>query len=76
MGYFTGTQCAGTVLTGNHPLNTDSRLVSVSHQLPTVTGSDEIHLRFQQGFSYTTNASGQVQIAVWDPLSSHLGRLD
>ncbi|NRB41078.1 MAG: HYR domain-containing protein [Pseudomonadales bacterium] len=64
---FSGSQCAGTVLDGVHPTNTDSRLVSATFELPTVTGIDEIHLRFQQWFSYGTSASGQVQIAVWDP---------
>jgi len=44
---FSGTQCAGTVLDGNYPGLTDSRMVSASTQLPTVSGAEEVHLRFQ-----------------------------
>ena len=70
---FAGTQCAGTVLDGNYPANTDSRLVSASFQLPTVTGVDEIHLRFQQWFSLGSGDSGQVQVSVFDPVTSTFG---
>jgi len=62
-----------TVLDGNYPGDTDSRLVSASHQLPTVTGVDEIHLRFQQWFSFGAGDSGQVQISVFDPVTSTFG---
>ena len=66
---FTGSQCAGTVLDGSYPANTDSRLVSATMQLPTVAGDDEVHLRFQQWFSYANDGdAGQVQISVWDPV--------
>ena len=63
---FAGTQCAGTGLDGNYPANTTSRLVSASLQLPTVTGVNEIHLRFQQWFDLGVQGSGQVQISVFD----------
>ncbi|MCP4274781.1 MAG: hypothetical protein GY779_00295, partial [Gammaproteobacteria bacterium] len=70
---FTGTQCAGTVLDGSYPANTASRLVGATMQLPTVTGFEEIHLRFQNWFSYSTGDSGQVQISVWDSGTSTWG---
>ena len=65
-GCFAGTQCAGTVLDGNYPSGTDSRLVSASTVLPAVGGSDELHLRFQQWFSFASGDTGQVQVSVWD----------
>ncbi|BBO84834.1 hypothetical protein DSCO28_54000 [Desulfosarcina ovata subsp. sediminis] len=67
-----GTQCVGTVLDGNYPDYTDSRLVSPTLTLPTVSGSEEIHLRFWQWFSYypygvnSSNDYGQVQISTYD----------
>jgi hypothetical protein len=67
---FTGSQCAGTVLDGAYPQRTLSRLISASILLPTVSAPDEIHLRFQNWFSYGLNASGQVQISVWDANAS------
>jgi len=70
---FSGTQCAGTILDGNYPGGTSSRLISASFQLPNVTGSDEIHLRFQEWFSFTGSVSGQVQVSVWDSISSTWG---
>jgi bacillopeptidase F (M6 metalloprotease family) len=63
---YNGSQCAGTVLSGNYPSQTDSRLVSPSIVLPAVTGGDEIHLRFWQWFSYAANDGGYVQISVYD----------
>ena len=67
---FSGTQCAGTILDGNYPAYTDSRLVSATMTLPAVTGFEELHLRFMQWLSYTTDAdSGQVQIQVWDDVT-------
>ena len=66
---FTGDQCAGTVLGGNYPEDTDSRLISPTIVLPSVTGPEELHLRFQQWFSYATGDGGQVQISVWDASS-------
>ena len=70
---FAGTQCVGTVLDGNYTSGTDSRLISASTVLPTVTGVDEIHLRFQQWFWYHTGDTGQVQVSVWDPNTSTWG---
>ena len=44
-----GDQCAATTLDGIHPVNQDSRLITPIFPqivLPTVTGMEEIHLRF------------------------------
>ena len=70
---FSGSQCAGTNLSGNYWPETDSRLISATQLLPTVSGSEEVHLRFQTWFSYYLSDSGQVQIAVWDSASSSWG---
>ena len=59
-----GTQCAGTVLDGNYPAHNDSRLVSATTVLPTVSGSEELRMRFQ---SWThISGVGQVQVSVQD----------
>jgi len=63
---YEGTQCAGTVLAGNYAANLDSRLISAPLQLDTVSGSEELHLRFWHWFSYSSNDSGTVQISVYD----------
>ena len=68
-----GTQCAGTVLDGNYPANTDSRLVSATTELPTVSGPEGVYLRFQHWFSYSSLDSGQVQVQVWDPVAETWG---
>ncbi len=70
---FSGTQCAGTVLDANYPAYTDSRLISPAIQLTSITGNEEIHLRFRHWFSYSTYDSGQVQISVWDAATSTWG---
>ena len=67
------TQCVGTILNGNYPAYTDSRLVSATMTLPTVTGFEEIHLRFQHWFSYGGYDSGQVQVSVWDAVTDTWG---
>ena len=61
-----GAQCAGTVLGGDYPGDTDSRLISPSITLPVVTRNEEIHLRFWQWFWYSVNDAGYVQISVYD----------
>jgi len=60
------TNCAGTVLAGSYPTNTDSRLISPSITLSNVSGDEEIHLRFWQWFSYSSGDAGYVQISVYD----------
>ncbi len=65
-----GTQCAGTVLNGDYPFDTDSHFVSPTILLPDVTGTDEIHLRFWHWFSYYhgsyTIDFGQVTISEYN----------
>ena len=61
-----GSNCAGTVLGGNYPADTDSRLISPSIMLPTVSGDQELHLRFWHWFSYSSYDAGYVQISVYD----------
>jgi hypothetical protein len=64
-GAHSGSQCAGTVLGGNYPPNTDSRLISPSINLPAVSGYEEIHLRFWHWFSYAESDQGYVQVSVY-----------
>ena len=78
-----GTQCAGTVLNGNYPDHTDSRIISPSIKLDPISGDEEIHLRFWHWFSFTTGDYGKVQISVrdeatgewsaWEDISSSIG---
>ena len=62
---YAGTQCAGTVLGGNYPPVTDSRLVSPTVTLPGLSGEEEIHVVFESWFSYGDDF-GRVQISTWD----------
>lgn len=66
---YSGQQCAGTILEGDYPGHTDSRLISPSILLPEISGAEEIHLRFWHWFSYSSYDSGQVQISVYDDSS-------
>ena len=61
-----GTSVAGTILDGNYPANTDSRLISPPIVLPSVTGSERMELRFYQWYSYSYTDSGKVQVSIWD----------
>ena len=66
-----GLKCAGTVLNGNYPAYTDSRLIySLPYlpdlELPEVSGDEEIHLRFWHWFSYSSYDYGYIQIQVQD----------
>ncbi len=63
---YSGGQCAGTVLNGNYPTNTDSRLVSPAIEIP-INGGCEVC--FQHWLSYTTNEAAYVQIQAYDDLS-------
>ena len=60
-----GSNCAGTVLDGNYPKYTDSRLVSPSFRLSNASGDEELHLRFWHWFSYSYGDYGYVQISVY-----------
>ena len=57
-----GTNVAGTVLCGDYPGDTSSRLISPTIQLPEVRGHEEIWLRFWQWFAWGTNDWGDVQV--------------
>jgi hypothetical protein len=43
-----GSLCAGTILGGNYPNSTDTRLIGPQISLPSVTGSDRLRLKFWQ----------------------------
>jgi hypothetical protein len=63
-----GGNCAGTVLNGNYPADTDSRLIMSPVVLPI---SHALQLRFWQSYSYagsdyTGYDAGHVQISLWD----------
>ena len=76
-----GNQCAGTVLNGDYPFDTNSRFISPTILLPAVSGADEIHLRFWHWFSYSDVISntlggpaydaGLMEISVYDE-DSHI----
>ena len=71
---YEGTQCAGTILDGDYEPNTDSRLVSPTIDLPTLSlVGEELHLRFWTWFRYSYSDFGQVQIQVWDYATSTWG---
>ena len=68
-----GTNCAGTVLDGDYQPETDSRLIGPylsaweqGIELPSISDSEDLHLRFWNWFSYSSYDSGQVQISVFD----------
>jgi hypothetical protein len=64
---FAGSQCAGTVLDGDYPPNTDSRLISGIIALPSVSGNEELELRFRNWFEYGFDPdTGTVQVSVRD----------
>ena len=60
------TNCVGTVLSGNYPYGPDSRLISPVIDLPQVTDQEEIVLRFQQLFSYSSSDRGEIQIQLYE----------
>ena len=61
---YSGTQCAGTVLAGNYPQGMDSSLISGPVVLPTVSGDEQVHLRFWEWFSYYNGGADNGQIKV------------
>ena len=71
-----GSQCAGTVLDGNYPRYTNSRLISPSIRLPEVSGDEEIHLRFRHWFSFASGDVGYVQISVYDEVTAEWSAWD
>ena len=69
-GAHSGTNVAGTVLGGNYPAQTDSRLISPAFVLPALTGAERLELRFWHWFEYNGHPAnidkGYVQISVWN----------
>jgi hypothetical protein len=61
-----GSQCAATVLDGNYPQYTNSRLISPPTTLPTVSAEEGVYLRFWQWFLYSDD-HGAVELSVFDP---------
>ena len=68
-GCYRGTKCAATVLAGDFPAYTSSRLISPEITLPVVTGDEALELRFWHWFSYGSSY-GFVQISYYDPQTS------
>lgn len=67
---YNGTQGANTVIGGNYPVYTDSRLVSPTVILQSVITGEELWLKFWQRFSFSEADMGSVQITVWNPGTS------
>jgi len=63
---YSGTECAATVLGGNYPYPTDSRLISPQVILSPVAAGEEIALRFRQWFSYQSADRAEVQIQTYN----------
>jgi hypothetical protein len=63
---YSGEQCAGTVLSGNYPTYTDSRLVSPSIVIPSI---GECEVCFYHWLSYTTNEAAYIQIQGYDDIA-------
>ena len=57
-----GSMFAGTVLCARYPAETDSRLISPTIALPTLSPGEEVRVRFWQWFSYGGCDSGQPQV--------------
>ena len=79
-GAHSGTNCAATVLGGDYPWQTSSRLVSPAIDLPTAAANEAVVLKFWQWLSYWSgfwidpnynsgsggNDNGQVQVSVYN----------
>ena len=63
---FTGTSVTATLLGGNYPASSNSRLISPSFAVPSVTGDNLVTARFWQWYQYGTGDTGQVQISTWN----------
>jgi hypothetical protein len=69
---WSGSQCVGTVLDGNYPGFTDSRLTSPSIDIPEVFGPETISMLFHHYFSYAGGPNcdaGYIQISSWDEIA-------
>jgi len=63
---YSGNYCAGTIINGNYPKYTDSRLISPILQLPVINVSDEIILSFWQWFIYSGDDFGEIHVNVFE----------
>jgi len=65
---YNGVNCAGTVLDGNYPNYTDSKLISPQIKLPDINAGEEIVLKFWQWFYYEDHGDdyGHVYIQVFE----------
>ncbi|VGO16683.1 Bacillopeptidase F [Pontiella desulfatans] len=65
-----GSKVAATVLNGNYPDYTDSRLISPEIVLPSVSGDERLQIRFWQWYNYPThtyaNDWGEVQVSAYN----------
>ncbi len=61
-----GTKCAGTVLGGDYPAYTSSRLISPQISLPSVSGDERILLGFWHWFSLGGYVDETVQVSAYD----------
>lgn len=68
-----GSGIAGTVLDGEYPGNTNSRLSSPEVTLPEISDNELLKLRFWQWYAYSNYDSGQVQISVYDSRYNYWG---
>ncbi len=63
---YNGSKCSGTVLDGEYPRDTNSRLISPSIILPEISGNQEIHLTFWHSFFYGQVAGRHIQVSIYD----------
>jgi len=62
-----GSQCAGTILNGNYPTWTNSRLVGPTILLP--SGEETLLLSFQHWYLYEGGDYGKTQISFYDEMT-------
>ncbi len=55
---------------GDYPVERVNRLITPTVQLPALSDSGKISLRFNSWFSYASVDSGQIQISAWNPDTS------
>jgi hypothetical protein len=65
-GAHSGLNCAGTILNGMYPTETDSRLISPTVNLPVVGTGEEIVFRFWHWFSYAYGDYGVIEVQVFN----------
>ncbi|MFQ5965289.1 MAG: RHS repeat-associated core domain-containing protein, partial [Candidatus Scalinduaceae bacterium] len=66
---FRGENCAATILGGNYPYISDSRLISQEIDLPTIVAGEEVLLRYMEYFSYASSDKGEVQVSEYDSIA-------